>query len=124
VAEKAEGETGWLFPVGDEIHELGYRHMFADVLDAMEKGSVPMETLYDGYVVNAVMDACYHSVRTKRWEPVVLDGWRGTGCKSVEDGAGDGSAEFILLKEEKMPDGRMKKILKEMATGKIIQRID
>lgn len=24
VAEKAEGETGWLFPVGDEVHELGY----------------------------------------------------------------------------------------------------
>ena len=24
VAEKAEGETGWLFPVGDEVGELGY----------------------------------------------------------------------------------------------------
>ncbi len=28
VAEKAESNTGWLFPVGDEVHELGYNHMF------------------------------------------------------------------------------------------------
>jgi hypothetical protein len=35
-----------------------------------------METLYDGYVVNAILDACYASARSKRWEPVELD-WRG-----------------------------------------------
>ncbi|MCB0082049.1 MAG: Gfo/Idh/MocA family oxidoreductase, partial [Caldilineaceae bacterium] len=28
VAEKAESETGWLFPVGDELSELGYIDMF------------------------------------------------------------------------------------------------
>jgi predicted dehydrogenase len=48
VAEKAEGETGWLFPVGDEVNELGYAHMFTDVLDALDKGAGPMETFYDG----------------------------------------------------------------------------
>lgn len=36
VAEKAETETGWLFPVGDEVHELGYTHMFTDMFEAMD----------------------------------------------------------------------------------------
>jgi predicted dehydrogenase len=31
VAEKAESNTGWLFPVGDELNELGYNHMFMDM---------------------------------------------------------------------------------------------
>ena len=73
MAEKAETETGWLFPVGDEVHELGYVDMFADMLDALDDGREPMETFYDGYVVNAIMDACYRSVKTKRWEPVELE---------------------------------------------------
>jgi predicted dehydrogenase len=126
VAEKAEGETGWLFPVGDEMHELGYRHMFADVLDAMEKDRAPRETLYDGYVVNAVMDACYRSVRSKRWEPVELEIWKGVvGDPLLEKLSGSGeSSGFELLKEEKMPDGRTKKIMKDRASGKIKQIID
>ena len=49
VAEKAESETGWLFPVGDEIHELVYTHMFSEMFEAMDKGEKPMETFYDGY---------------------------------------------------------------------------
>ena len=61
VAEKAETESGWLFPVGDEVAELGYVDMFTDMFDAMEQGREPTETFYDGYVVNAVMDACYRS---------------------------------------------------------------
>jgi predicted dehydrogenase len=36
VAEKAESNTGWLFPVGDELNELGYNHMFMDMFNAME----------------------------------------------------------------------------------------
>ena len=30
VAEKAESDTGWLFPVGDELNELGYKNVFFD----------------------------------------------------------------------------------------------
>ncbi len=36
VAEKAEAESGWLFPVGDEPSALGYDAMFADMLDAFD----------------------------------------------------------------------------------------
>ncbi len=88
VAEKAEGATGWLFPVGDEVHELGYVHMFQDMLDARESGREPMETFYDGYVVNAVMDACYRSMRSGRWEAVRIEGWRGEGGVAVRAGGG------------------------------------
>ena len=73
VAEKAEGDTGWLFPVGDEVAELGYVDMFTDQLNALDNGTTPMETFYDGYVVNAIMDACYLSAVSKKWEPVRLD---------------------------------------------------
>ena len=32
----------------------------------------------DGYVVNAIMDACYKSVETRQWAPVDLEIWRGS----------------------------------------------
>src|SRR5919106_5607292 len=54
VAEKSESTSGWLFPVGDEVSELGYVDMFTDMFDALESGRPPMETFYDGYVVNAI----------------------------------------------------------------------
>ena len=41
VAEKAETESGWLFPVGDEVAELGYVDMFTDMFDAIDDGREP-----------------------------------------------------------------------------------
>ena len=38
MAEKAETDAGWLFPVGDEVSELGYVDMFTDMFDAMDEG--------------------------------------------------------------------------------------
>jgi predicted dehydrogenase len=78
VAEKAEGETGWLFPVAADLEALGHVAMLGDMLGAMDAGREPMETFYDGYVVNAIMDAAYQSVETKRWEAILLDDWRGS----------------------------------------------
>ncbi|HZB78585.1 MAG TPA: Gfo/Idh/MocA family oxidoreductase, partial [Actinomycetota bacterium] len=76
VAEKAESERGWLFPVGDEVGEFGYVDMFADMFNAMDERRAPQETFYDGYVVNAIMDTCYRSATSRAWEPVELE-WRG-----------------------------------------------
>ena len=125
VAEKAEGDTGWLFPVGDEVVELGYRDMFVDMLDAWDDGREPLETFYDGYVVNTILDACYKSAASKQWEPVVLAEWRGG---EVMEGAGDAGGEveegYALIKKERMPDGRMKLILKHKESGKIIQKTE
>ncbi|NOS56222.1 MAG: Gfo/Idh/MocA family oxidoreductase, partial [Cyclobacteriaceae bacterium] len=77
VAEKAESNSGWLFPVGDELNELGYNHMFMDMFNALENKTQPKETFYDGYVVNSILDAAYRSAKSKQWEPVLLDIWRG-----------------------------------------------
>lgn len=123
VAEKAESETGWLFPVGDEVHALGYTHMFTDMFEAIDKGTAPMESFYEGYIVNAIMDACYKSAKTKKWEPVELDIWRGQTGLSEEASTIDYDDQFYLIKEEKLPDGRKRVILKDKSTKEIIQRI-
>jgi len=123
VAEKAEKETGWLFPVGDEAHELGYVNMFTDMFDSMDGKTEPQETFYDGYIVNAIMDACYASISSKQWEPVKLEIWRGDRERSEENREQDYDDQFLLIKKEKMPDGRMKVILKDKKTGRITQQI-
>ncbi len=123
VAEKAETTSGWLFPVGDENHDLGYINMFVDMLDSYEQASKPREDFYDGYVVNEIMDACLKSVKSKKWEPVELEDWRGEDPK--EEGRLELQSydqQYHLIKEEKLPNGQVKLILKDKQTGKIIQK--
>ncbi len=123
VSEKAESDAGWLFPVGDEVHSLGYPDMFTDMLDSLENNMEPKETFYDGYVVNAIIDACYKSAATKQWEPVDLFEWRGKeGLHSGVDQV-DYDEKHFLIKKEKMPDGKTKLMLKEKLTGKIVQKV-
>jgi len=123
VAEKAESNTGWLFPVGDELNELGYNHMFMDMFNALEQGTSPKETFYDGYVVNAVLDAAYRSAKNKLWEPVQLEVWRG------KEGIGKGNqlteydAEHYFVKEEVTHYGAKKLILKNKQSGKIVEKL-
>jgi predicted dehydrogenase len=133
VAEKAEGRTGWLFPVGDEVHELGYVHMFQDMLNARDEGRAPLETFYDGYIVNAVIDACYKSMRSGRWEPVKLAEWRSEARPDrgspprkapAEGQKKPRTAGPTVIKVERLPDGRTKRILKDKATGRIVERIE
>lgn len=122
VAEKAESASGWLFPVGDEISELGYVDMFTDMFDSLDDGRSPRETFYDGYVVNAIIDACYRSARSRRWEPVELDEWRGAGAEPI----GRSSRSYdgkTVIKEEKMPDGRVKLILKDEESGEFVDLV-
>ena len=122
MAEKAEGDTGWLFPVGDEAAELGYTDMFKEMFNCLDDGTEPMETFYDGYVVNAVIDACYTSAQTRQWESIELELWQGD--ESVEHVRTitevDGK---ILIKTEVMPDGRTKQILKDPDTGLISEEM-
>jgi len=122
VSEKTELDAGWLFPVGDEVHALGYPHMFTDMLESLENNRQPRETFYDGYVVNAIMDACYKSAASKRWENVELEIWRGK--EGIRSGVEliDFDKDHFLIKKEVMPDGKTKLMLKEKATGNIIQK--
>jgi predicted dehydrogenase len=121
VAEKMESERGWLFPVGDEVHELGYTHMFSDMFDAMDEGRAPVETFYDGYVVNAVLDACYRSARSRRWEPVELEVWRAERPAPRVRSEPRQVEGRLLIKEERMPDGTVKRILRDAETGEITE---
>ncbi len=123
IAEKAESNSGWLFPVGDELNELGYNHMFNDMFRAFENGTQPRETFYDGYVVNAVLDAAYRSAKSKLWEPVQLDIWRGRRGVTKDSHLVSYDADHYLVKEEVTHYGAKKVILKNKATGKIIERV-
>jgi hypothetical protein len=73
-------------------------------------------------VVNAIMDACYKSMVTKKWEPVVLDIWRGREEVEQTRAGSDYDQDHLLIKEEKMPDGKTKLILKNKKSGDIIQK--
>ena len=123
VAEKAESNAGWLFPVGDEVNDLGYNHMFNDMFKSFEEGRQPLETIYDGYVVNAVMDAAYRSAASKKWEAVELPVWRGKEGLSKEGVLNEYDKDHYLVKEELTHYGEKKVILKEKSSGKIVERI-
>ncbi|OGV96683.1 oxidoreductase [Microgenomates group bacterium RBG_16_45_19] len=124
VAEKAEGDTGWLFPVGDEVGALGYVAMFMDMFNSMDAGKAPKETFYDGYIVNTIIDACYKAAETKRWEPIEIQKWRSDGLASKSETVfKDYDNEHYLIKEERMPNGNLKIILKNKHTGEISQKI-
>ena len=123
VSEKAESDNGWLFPVGDEVHSLGYTDMFTDMLDSLEQNKAPRETFYDGYVVNAILDACYKSAKSKKWEGVELIDWRGTDNTSVKEAFVEFDELYFLMKREKMADGSIRLMLREKSTGNIVQRI-
>jgi predicted dehydrogenase len=122
VAEKAESTSGWQFPVGDEAHELGYPTMFNDMFDSFEKGVQPRETFYDGYVVNAIVDAAYKSAKTKLWEPVNLPVWRGQTGVQKPSVFQEYDAEHWFIKDEILPNGDKKVILKNKITGEISEK--
>jgi predicted dehydrogenase len=122
VAEKAETSAGWLFPVGDEVTELGYLDMFSDMFRALDEGTQPRETFYDGYVVNAIMDACYRSAKSRAWEPVELVGWRAPTTPRIESAPETFDGQ-VVIKREVLPDGRTMLILKDPVSGDFSDRL-
>jgi predicted dehydrogenase len=71
--EKADAETGWVYPIPDEAHVYGYQEEMRHFVECFATGRQPRETFEDGYVVNCVIDACYRSMKSGRWEPVGVD---------------------------------------------------
>ena len=123
LVEKAESSSGWQFPVGDETHELGYTSMFIDMFEAYEKGTQPQETFYDGYVVNAIIDAAYKSAKTKIWEPVKLPEWRGQTGLTKPSVYTEYDIDHWLIKEELLPNGDKKVILKNKLSNEILEKV-
>jgi predicted dehydrogenase len=68
VVEKAESETGWLFPPIDEAWVYGYQEEMRHFIDCVATGRRPRETFDDGLAVNRILDAGYLSMKSKRWE--------------------------------------------------------
>ena len=71
--EKADADTGWVYPIPDEARHYGYQEELRHFVECHLTGAEPRETFVDGYVVNVILDACYRSMRSGRWEPVELD---------------------------------------------------
>jgi predicted dehydrogenase len=71
--EKADADTGWVYPIPEEAHAYGYAEQLRHFVHCFRTGAEPRETFIDGYVVNCALDACYRSMTRGRWEPIVLD---------------------------------------------------
>jgi hypothetical protein len=82
-----------------------------------------MEDFYDGYIVNTIIDACYKAAESKKWEPVEVQAWRGGAAGTSEVVLKEYDDAHFLIKEEKMPNGNLKIILKDKKTGEISQII-
>ena len=71
--EKADADTGWVYPLPDEARAYGYSGELRHFVDCYRDGTEPRETFVDGYIVNVALDACYASMRSGRWEPIEPD---------------------------------------------------
>ena len=70
LVEKADAETGWVFPVPEEARAYGFSQEMRHFVERFAAGLAPDETFADGHVVNCVIDACYSSMKSGTWEPV------------------------------------------------------
>ena len=72
---------------------------------------------------DAIIDAAYTSAKTKLWEPVMLEDWRGSnGTLKINDLVAFDSDHY-LIKEELTHYGAKKIILKNKLTGEITEKI-
>ena len=83
-----------------------------------------MEDFYDGYIVNTIIDACYKAADSEKWETIEIVDWRG-GEADADTGENFTSydEDHYLIKEERMPSGQLKLILKHKQTGTISQTV-
>ncbi len=70
LAEKADADTGWVFPVPDETYVHGHDAMMSHMIESFRAGVLPRESFADGLVVNQVLDAAYRSMTSGHWEPL------------------------------------------------------
>lgn len=69
--EKAESNSGWIFPLPDEARVYGYHEEMKHFVECVARGETPRETFADGLVINQLINAAYRSMREHRW--VALD---------------------------------------------------
>jgi predicted dehydrogenase len=72
VVEKATADRGWIAPVPDEAIACGYHGTLDHLVQCFRRGQTPRQTLRDGSVDNAIIDAGYRAARSRQWEPVEI----------------------------------------------------
>jgi len=70
--EKAESDSGWVFPLPDEARVYGYHEEMKHFVACVARGETPRETFEDGLAVNIIIDAAYQSMREHRWVPITM----------------------------------------------------
>jgi predicted dehydrogenase len=73
LVEKADADTGWVYPVPEEARAYGFSQEMRHFVDRFAAGEAPIETFDDGFVVNCILDACYASMRSGTWETVSFE---------------------------------------------------
>ena len=72
IVEKAEAKKGWMYPIWREHELYGYLFELQHFISCIQKGEQPRETFKDGYIVNCILDACYRSIKTGKWEKITI----------------------------------------------------
>jgi len=67
VIEKADIDYGWTRALPEEAFSYGFQAEMRHFVECVRDGTTPRETYRDGYIVNAVLDAGYESIRERRW---------------------------------------------------------
>lgn len=70
LVEKADLDKGWTKPVPEEAFVYGYQAEMKHFVECVRDGKMPRENYEDGYVVNQIMDACYRSMKSRKWEAI------------------------------------------------------
>jgi len=70
IVEKAEAKKGWMYPIWREPEVYGYLSELKHFLSSIREGKMPREAFRDGFIVNCILDACYNSIRSGKWESI------------------------------------------------------
>lgn len=70
IVEKAEAERGWMYLIWREHELYGYLSELRHFILSIQRGEKPRETFKDVYIVNCILDACYKSMNSGKWEPI------------------------------------------------------
>ncbi len=67
-------KKGGVIPLPEEAFTYGYQAEMKHFVECVRDGKEPWETFEDGYIVNAILDAGYKSIRTGKWEKIEING--------------------------------------------------
>lgn len=59
-----------MYPTWREHEVYGYLFELQHFTESILKGETPRESFRDGYIVNCILDACYKSIKSGKWEPI------------------------------------------------------